>query len=464
MRYVFKFGGSSLSNVSNIARVSSIVEKYRKDQLVVVCSAVAGVTEQLIDISVSAEKGNERAVEDNLAKLHSIHVDLLNAIGDKGIRKRAEEYVDEVLSQLDRIARGATTLREVTPKSRDMILSCGERLATPIVWGALMSLGVDAVYLTGGDCGIITDDNFNDASPLMELSRHLIRQKLEPILVSGKIPVVTGYIGITQNGEITTLGRGGSDLTATLIGSALQVDEVWIWSDVDGLMTADPSLVRDAKVLSNVTYSEAAEMAVFGAKALHPRTLEPVEEGNIPVRFKNTFNPAHPGTLVSSIASSGDGRVKSVALVKDVAIITVRGASMVGKPGIAARLLASIARSGANIMMISQSVSESNISVVVRSKFARRAANAIELEFLGKGGVKEVTCEDDVSVVAVIGEKMRGTPGIAARIFQAVASKGINVKMIAQGSSELNISFVVRKDDGPEAVRAIHSAFELNKL
>jgi aspartate kinase len=250
-----------------------------------------------------------------------------------------------------------------------------------------------------------------------------------------------------------------------VIASSIGADEVWIWSDVDGLMTADPKTVPDARVLSEVSYAEAGEMAVFGAKALHPRTLEPVAEKGIPVRFRNTFKPDHPGTVVRRDPKAyAKNIVKSVALVKGVAIITLTGASMVGRPGSAARIFDVVAKSGTNILMISQSVSESNISMVVNRSTMHRAVNALELMMLGPGGLKQVNYEDDVSAVAVVGGGMRGAKGIAARVFGAVAASGINVRMIAQGSSEQNISFVVHEGDAKDAVRAVHRAFHLEKL
>ncbi len=311
----------------------------------------------------------------------------------------------------------------------------------------------------------MTDDNFGDAAPLMEVTGYQVKETLGQVLAEGKVPVVTGYIGATQGGETTTFGRGGSDLTATVIASSIGADEVWIWTDVDGLMTADPKTVPEARVLTEVSYAEAGEMAVFGAKALHPRTLEPVAEKGIPVRFRNTFKPDHPGTVVKRDPRAyAKNIVKSVALVKGVAIITLTGASMVGRPGSAARIFEVVARSGTNILMISQSVSESNISMVVNRPSMQRAVNALELMMLGPGGLRQVNYEDDVSAVAVVGGGMRGARGIAAKVFGAVASSGINVRMIAQGSSEQNISFVVHEADAKEAVRAVHRAFRLDRL
>ena len=467
MKIVMKFGGTSVADGKRIRNVAKLAKRFSEgNQLVVVCSAMDDLTDHLIALTEDAKAGAENAVEERLEEIRKSHeAALKEAVRSPEVAARVRKKLAETLGQLEKLALGSTILRELTPRSRDGILSCGERLSNPIVWGALLDQGVDSVYMTGGECGIMTDDKFGDAAPLMEVTSYQVKETLGPLMAAGKTPVVTGYIGATQGGEITTFGRGGSDLTATVIASSIGADEVWIWSDVDGLMTADPKTVPEAMVLSEVSYAEAGEMAVFGAKALHPRTLEPVAEKEIPVRFKNTFKPDFPGTVVKSDPKAYTRNiVKSVALVKNVAIITLTGASMVGRPGSAARIFDVVAKSGTNILMISQSVSESNISMVVNRPSMQRAVNALELSMMGPGGLRHVNYEDDVSAVAVVGGGMRGAKGIAARVFGAVASRGINVRMIAQGSSEQNISFVVHESDAKDAVRAVHRAFHLDRL
>ncbi len=467
MKLVMKFGGTSVKDGRRIRHVAEIVKKWRTgNQVVVVTSAIDGVTDLLLRVAEEAARGNEKSVRSDLRRVRQLHRSVLEAaVTDASIRRKVASMLEPTLVQLERSSMGATVLREVTPRSRDLILSCGERLSTPIVYGALSDRGIAAQYLTGSECGIVTDDNFGDAMPLMEMTKLQVKDTVTPMLEADQVPIVTGYIAANQAGDTTTLGRGGSDFTATIIATAIDADEVWIWSDVDGLMTGDPRLVPNARVLKTISYGEAAEMAVFGAKALHPRTIEPVAESGIPVRFRNSFAPEKPGTLVTGREKiRSTNIVKSIALVKDVAIITISGASMVGRPGSAARIFEILARSGTNILMISQSVSESNISVVVSRPAVRTAINALEIALLGGGGLKRVGSEEDVSVVAVVGAGMRGIHGIAAKVFGAVASRGINVRMIAQGSSEQNISFVVDQKDGREAVRAVHAAFGLEKV
>ena len=467
MKVVMKFGGSSVASAERIKNVADRVKGNGKGhQVVVVCSAMGDVTDELLALCADASKGMEKPVEERLASIRETHLAALTAtVSDKAVRRQVLGMLNATLSQLEKLARGSTVLGELTPRSKDAILACGERLSNPIVMGALIERGMDAVYMTGGEAGIMTDDRFGDATPLMEVTKFQVREKLGPLLAEGKTPVVTGYIGATQRGDITTLGRGGSDFTGTTIAAAIDADEVWIWSDVDGLMTADPRIVPDARVLREISYEEAGEMAVFGAKALHPRTLEPVAEKGIPVRFRNTFKPEDPGSLVKKNPRLyAKNVVKAVALVKEVAVITVAGASMVGKPGSAARIFEVMGRSGINVLMISQSVSESNISMVVARSSMEKGANALELALLGQGGYRHILTEDDVSAIAIVGGAMRTTMGVASTAFGAISAKRINIKMIASGSSNQNLSLIVAEKDARDTVRAIHSAFKLDKL
>ena len=466
MRVVMKFGGSSLKNGLLIRRVAEIVRGYlgKGFEEVVVCSAMDKLTDILLDMIEKASKGNEDRVEEILDLIHRMHHGAVReAIKDESLREEILGSIKKEFEELKRAVYGVLYLREATPRSRDYIISFGERLSTRIFCGALRDLGVRSEYLDGKSAGIITDSNFGEANPLLEVTRFEVRRRIKPLLDGGITPVVTGFMGVNEEGVYTTLGRGGSDYTATILGYCLDVDEIWLWSDVDGLMTADPRIVKDARVLSRVSYAEAVEMAMFGAKGLHPRALEPAMNAKIPVRIRNTFNPTACGTLISSKSGHTETVVKCVLLVQDVGMITVKGVSMVGRPGTAARIFSILAESGINIMMISQSVSESGISMIVRRSQLQKAVNCLEDNLLG-GFVKEVEAEDDVNVVAIVGEGMKGTPGVASKVFGAVARRGINIRMIAQGSSELNISFVVKEEDGVEAVKAIHEEYGLSLI
>jgi aspartate kinase len=474
-KIVMKFGGTSLATGENIRRVANIVaDSVKKDyRVVVIVSALAGVTNKLIEISEQAKKGDEKKIQaftKELAEKHLVAVS--KAIVNKQLQKETEKIVANTISELKKVLTGICYVGELTPKSRDYVLSFGERLSASIVCGALRDLKFEAQFFTGKDAGIVTDSNFGEADPLMDYTTHRIWQTILPLLEKGVIPVVTGYIAADQDGVVTTLGRGGSDYTATILGVALAADEVWIWTDVDGIMTADPKIIPSAKKLSLLSYQEAAEMAIFGAKAMHPRALEPVIKNNIPVRIRSVFHPDNDGTLItkepeiklSAIKSIKSTEVvKAVAMIKDVAMLNVSGGGMVGAPGSYAKVFEVLGKNDINVMMISTAVSEANMSLVVRRSLLGRALSTLEIALLGRGLVSEVTAEDDVCVIAAMGANMKGTLGVASRIFTAMAQKGINIRMIAQGSSELNISFVVKEKDGEAAVRAIHEEFKLDK-
>jgi len=467
-KIVMKFGGTSVATGENIRRVAKIVADSVKQgyRVVVVVSAVAGVTNQLVEEAEQAKKKDEKQIQEFTRKLVEKHVaTATEAIENKSIQKEIEQVIKKTVSELEKVLTGICYVGEITPKSRDYVLSFGERLSAPIVWGALRDIKLQTGCFTGKEAGIVTDENFGEARPLMNVTTHQVKGRLEPLLEKKVVPVVTGYIAATQDGVVTTLGRGGSDYTATILSVALAADEVWIWTDVDGIMTTDPKIVQSARRLPQLSYGEAAEMAIFGAKAMHPSALEPVIEAQIPVRIRNVFNPENHGTLIADgqEAKSTDV-VKAVALIKDVAMINIRGAAMVGAPGSYSKVFDVLGKNNVNIMMVSAAVSEANISLIIRRSLLGRTLSTLEIALLGRGLVSEITAEDDVCVIAAMGANMKGTLGVASRIFTAMAQKKINIRMIAQGSSELNISFVVKEKDGEAAVRAIHEEFKLDRI
>jgi aspartate kinase len=293
-----------------------------------------------------------------------------------------------------------------------------------------------------------------------------IRNALMPQVQSHIVPVVTGFIGSTADGITTTLGRSGSDYTGSIVGAALESEEIWIWTDVDGVMTADPRYVKGALVLPELSYREAAEMSYFGAKVIHPKTMQPAIENSIPIRIKNTFNPVHPGTLISKVSGAVPGIVKNVTSINDLGLIAIEGNGMVGVPGVSARIFAALARISVNVMMISQASSEHNVCFVVPQRDCPRAVQALRCEFesdIAKKIVDDIKLREGVSIVAVVGEGMQGVPGISGKTFSSVARESVNVIAIAQGSSELNISLVVSQSDVRKTVQAIHDAFHLTR-
>lgn len=465
MRLVMKFGGTAMDSPDKVKHVAQLVKSHRKgNDIVCVVSAVRGMTDGLLSIADSVKRGDKTSIDAFVKKAAKIHIDIAEgAISDKKLKDEATAVVKKTMSELEDVLGGIVLLGEITPKSLDYLMSFGERLSTPIVSFALQDIGIKSDHLTGKEAGIVTDGNFGEARPLMDTTKLRVSHKLEPMLKQDTVPVVTGFIGGDQYGNITTIGRGGSDYTATIIAASIGAQEVWLWSDVDGLMTADPKIVKDAQVLREVSFTEAMEMALFGAKYMHPRALEPVIDTKIPIRIRNTFNVKHAGTVITQNPGRESQKiVKSVSAIRHTALIDVSGGGMVGAPGTAARIFDTLAKNRVNIMMISQSPSESSISMVVRKTDLDKATTTLELSLLGKV-IKQINVNDDVAVIAVVGSGMRGIKGVAAKVFGAVAKRGVNVIMIAQGSSELNLAFVVSDSDCDQAVRALHDEFELTK-
>jgi aspartate kinase len=465
MILVMKFGGTAVDSPDKVRHIAQLIKTHKKgNDVVCVVSAVRGMTDGLLAIADSVRRGDKTSIDDFVKKALSIHTEIASkAISDTKLRENALAGVQKTVGELRDVLGGIVLLGEVTPKSLDYLMSFGERLSTPIVAYALLDIGIDAEALTGKEAGIVTDSNFGEARPLIDTTKLRVNHKLSPITKRGAVPVITGFVGADQHGNITTIGRGGSDYTATIVAASVNADEVWLWSDVDGLMTADPKIVKGAQVLKEVSFAEAMEMALFGAKYMHPRALEPVMDTKIPIRIKNTFNTKHPGTVITQNPSRDSQRiVKSVSAIRHTALIDVSGGGMVGAPGTAAKIFDTLAKNRVNIMMISQSPSESSISMVVRKVDLDKATTTLELNLLGKV-IKQVNVSDDVAVIAVVGSGMRGIKGVAAKVFGAVAKRSVNVIMIAQGSSELNLAFVVNDSDCERAVNALHDEFVLGK-
>jgi aspartate kinase len=375
-----------------------------------------------------------------------------------GERAQLLTLVDSFLDEFDAFCRSVHVLGEVTPRAMDAITSLGERMNARIVAAVLrqrsgFSEAVDATEL------IVTDETFQNAVPLMELTREKLTTRLLPLLDEGIIPVITGFVGATESGIATTLGRGGSDYSAAIVGACLDTDEVWTWTDVDGVLTADPRIVQDSRVIPVLSYNEVSELAYFGAKVLHPKTIRPVVERGIPLWVKNTFNPACPGTRIIREPEGAPGTVKAVTAIEGMSMVTVEGRGMMGVPGIAARTFAAVASQGASVLMISQASSEQSICFVIPTNTASPVISAIEEEMvleLSRRDVDRVSSIDDVVIVTAVGAGMRSTPGIASRIFGALAQGDINVTAIAQGSSDCSISLVVAADAAADAIRQIH--------
>jgi aspartate kinase len=344
--------------------------------------------------------------------------------------------------------------------------SIGERLSAPLMAAALNEMNVKSVTVSATDL-IITDDRLEQAEPLMNVVRERCQSRLMPLLEQEVTPVVTGFIGATLDGTLCTLGRGGSDYSATTLGAGLGADEIIIWTDVDGVLTADPRLVPEARLLREISYKEAAELAYFGAKVLHPKTLRPVADAQIPVWIRNSFAPERSGTRITHTGRKSANGVRAITAFGNVSLITVGGRGMVGAVGVAARMFAAVASVRANVLLISQSSSENDICLIVESGDASQTLKALRTAFaadLDHHDVEYITVNDGIAIVAVVGEKMHGVPGLAGRTFSAVGNRGISIIAIAQGSSEYNVSFVVEHHAMRDAVAAIHDEFKLHEL
>ncbi|WP_407354784.1 aspartate kinase [Methanolobus sp. WCC5] len=464
MRIVMKFGGTSVENGEKIRHVAELLRQYHMEgnELVAVTSALGGVTDGLLSTAKEVSKnGKVSQVKEFIAGLSKKHYDAINfAIDAEDIRSECIDVIDSRVDELEKALIGICYLGELTNRSIDYISSYGERLAAPIVSGSIRSFGTHSKAFTGGEAGIVTDSNYGDAKPL-EDSYARVHERLCPLL-KDHIPVVTGFIAQNKQDIITTLGRGGSDFSASIIGASVDADEIWLWKEVHGILTTDPKIVPQARPIPQISYIEAMELSYFGAKVLHPRTIEPAIRHKIPVRVKNTFEPDFPGTLIVAEQQKIQDVVKAVTLINKVALINICGAGMVGTIGTAARVFSALANAGVNIIMISQGSSEANMSLVVNEDHLERAVAAIRSEFT-INVVGDVAYDRDVCVVAVVGAGMDGIPGVAGKVFNSLGRAGINIIMISQGSSQHNISFVVSTGEALDAVRTLHDEFELDK-
>lgn len=467
MRVVMKFGGTGIDSCRNLANLTDVISKYKRErgyEIVAVVSAVRGVTDSILELTNAINTHKSISIEDFLKRQSTSHLEIVGGcIHNKELKSQAIQAITGIVNELKEVLGGIFILKEVTPKSLDYLLSFGERLSATMLSFALRDRGEITEYMTGKEAGILTDSNFGAAKPLMDTTRLRVRRRIESLLEQKITPVITGFIASDQNGNVTTLGRGGSDYTATIIAASINADEVWLWTDVDGLMTADPRIVRDAQVLNEVSFSEAMEMALFGAKYMHPRTLEPVVESGIPIRIRNIRDISKVGTMILQNPSDESKRiVKSISAIRQTGLIDVGGTAMAGAPGTAAKIFEALAKKDINIIMISQSPSESSISMVLRKNDVEKAVSILEMSLLGRV-IKKVEVNNNVSVIAVVGSGMRGIQGVAARIFGAVAREKINVIMIAQGSSQLNLAFVVSDEDCETAIQALHKEFDLGR-
>jgi aspartokinase/homoserine dehydrogenase 1 len=464
---VMKFGGTSVGDASCIARAAAIVKSAASEgSVVVVVSAMSGVTNRLIDAAHHAEAGEGEYATKVVTELRSHHKKALEAlVRDAHRLAEVDQSLGTVLAELERLLQGTALLRELTPRALDTISGMGERLSTPLLAAALNELGVSSVPVSATEV-IVTDPHHGRAEPLMDHTRERSEKRLRPLLKKGVVPVVTGFIGATVDGVPTTLGRGGSDYSATILGAALGAQETIIWTDVDGVKTADPKLVPEARTIDEISYNEAAELAYFGAKVLHPNTLRPVTAAGVPVWIRNSFAPEKAGTKITARGNSNGGGVKALTAIRGVTMITVGGPGIVGLTDVLARSFAATAGLRANVLFVSQSSSQNDICFVISSADEKGTVEALRQAFapeIAEQTVEHVSSNSGIAVVAVVGENMHGIPGVAGRTFSALGREGINIIAIAQGSSEYNISLVVEADAMQRAMLTLHREFRLQE-
>jgi aspartate kinase len=462
---VMKFGGTSVGSVDALKNAVQIIRDAKRDweRVVVVTSAMSGVTNLLLDSAASASQGKVDSLpvtESSLREKHFVVADAL--IKDETLREQTKSEINALILSLVDLCKAIAVLGEASPRAMDTVASLGERMSVRLLAAVVHDTGIPADGIESTEF-VITNAHFQNAHPDFKVTTEKTREKLNPLLDKNIMPITTGFIGATPEGAITTLGRGGSDYSAAIIGAVLPADDVWIWTDVDGVMTTDPRIVPNAITLPEISYNEIAELAYYGAKVLHPKTIRPVLDAGIGLRICNTFNPSHPGTkLIASVKSNGkvDGKViKAVTAIRKQRLITIEGRGMLGVPGVAARAFGAVASTGTSVPLITQASSEQSICFAVPSDLAPTVLSSLEKAFaaeIADEDIDRVWSTEDISIITVVGAGMRHTPGVSGRVFSKLGNDGVNVLAIAQGSSEVSISLVVDAMDTENAVKALH--------
>jgi aspartokinase/homoserine dehydrogenase 1 len=464
---VFKFGGASLADAAAVRHAIALILEPRPSRVVTVVSALAGVTDALLALAESARAGDVDAVDEQVTKLHNRHaVVATGIIGNARVRARLLRELDAAFEELRTLGYGVASLRELTPRTRDFLLVRGEQLSARLVVAGLLARGANAAYVEAATL-IRTDGVFGGAFPDLVATDREVRAQLRPLLRKRVLPVVPGFVGGTADGALVTLGRGGSDLTATVLGRSLRAQRIMLWKDVPGLMTTDPRLVPTARIVPQLNVREAAELAYYGAKVLHPRALIPLARVRVPVFVRPFADPTAPGTEISVRHTLTRYPVKALSIVRSQALVTVTGNGMLGVPGIAARTFAALQQAGISVTLISQASSEHSICLCVPAERSAEARVSLEKAFaleLTRRELEGMDVQRGMATLAVVGLGMAGSPGIASRMFTSLSSAGVNIVAIAQGSSELNISVVIAETDAEVAAQAVHDEFQLDKI
>jgi aspartokinase/homoserine dehydrogenase 1 len=462
---VHKFGGTSVGDAACFAGVAEIVATHHEREgwpataeTVIVVSAMSGVTDQLISGARAAAEGKDSVYRGIKAALLTRHLEVVETLLT-GSRERlnAGGLVEDRLHELERFYRSIAMLGELTPRGCDAVASFGEQLSANILAAVLREHGLRAQALSATDL-IVTDDHFGTAMPQMEATRQRLQQRLRPLVDRGVIPVVTGFVGATEQGVTTTLGRGGSDFSAAILGAGLDADEVWIWSDVDGILTADPNIVPYARTLSELSYAEAADLAYFGAEVLHPKTIRPVIERGIPLRIVNTFNPTHPGTLIVEEPSPDRAYFPSIISTTGLSLIAIGSQDDSWELPMAARALQTLGDSGVDVLMFSQSFSEHSLNLVVYEQDQAHCMRTLGREFANgkRSGTYHLGTKEQVATVSVVGVPDWNGNGIVSHAFAALGKQGTRVIAVAQAATEYSVSFCIPEEQLAETVCFLH--------
>jgi len=456
-----KFGGTSVGSPEAMLQSAKIVRDARENwRCLVVTSALSGVTDMLLEGSSRAIAGDIETPQKLAKELRVRHNQATDAlVTSETLRKQVKDRIGTLIDDFQNLCGAISILGEATPRALDAVASIGERSSIHILSAVLEEIGVPSEPVEATQL-IITDDNFQSAHPDLKATTVKSRNLLLPLLEKDCVPVVTGFVAATPEGTTTTLGRGGSDYSAAILATAVGADEVWIWTDVNGVMTTDPRIEPEAETIPALSYRELAELAYFGAKVIHPMTIRPVIEAGIGLSIRNTFNPSHPGTKLVSGDNGVEGTIKAVTAITGQRLITLEGRGMLGVPGVAARTFGAVAGTGTNVILISQASSEQSICFAVPSGSVHRVVKALEKSFsteLANRDIDRVWASDETVIVTVVGSGMRHTPGVAGRVFSSLGENGVNVIAIAQGSSEVSISLVIDAPDKDKAVRTLHS-------
>ncbi|HZD94768.1 MAG TPA: aspartate kinase [Candidatus Sulfotelmatobacter sp.] len=460
---VMKFGGTSVGNAERFRQCAKIISQAAKqDRIVVVASAMAGVTDLIFRTIETARHGDAAATAAHLGRFEAVHRELIASLFDANYSRAAEVFTAEIFAQLRSACHALSALRsDISAQTADSLVAIGERISAWVLARYLQQSGSAAEFVRAEDV-ILTDSNFGNAMPDMEATRANCGRVLAPLLKGDVIPIVAGYSGANAQGKTTTLGRGGSDYSATILGAATGADEVWIWTDVDGVLTADPRTCPDATTLPEISFAEAIELAYYGAKVIHPKAAYPAADAGFPVWIKNSFRPEVAGTKITHAAGPGTSPVKSVTAVKNATLITLVTRRDVHPVELWGRLFLRLGQEQIEVLFATQSSPEHTLGLVLRKDDAVRVLKLINAIFrieLGQGVLLPAEINDEIAVIAVLGESMRGKCGILGRVFSAVARCDVSVIAVAQGASELSICFAVPARHGAEVVHSVHDEF-----